>query len=120
MTRLHPDKLQHEQRDICIQYGCQCDPPHLDSKLGFAFDTKDALPRNGLRHPPTADTNGWYLWGGEFLPAGDDAFSPLHTKHLLDYWPEIVRFLGLPPGYRFLVAGEYVDVWYDATLIDFL
>jgi hypothetical protein len=35
-----------------------------------------------------------------------------------DKCPEALPFLGLPPGYRFLVAGEYVDVWYDSTLLE--
>ncbi|WP_432444553.1 immunity protein Imm33 domain-containing protein [Rhizobium leguminosarum] len=24
------------------------------------------LPLNGLRHPPEAGTNGWFIWGGEY------------------------------------------------------
>jgi hypothetical protein len=30
---------------------------------------------------------------------------------------EILKFLGLPPGWRFLTDGLYVDVWYDAALL---
>jgi hypothetical protein len=26
--------------------------------------------------------------------------------------------LGLPPGWRFLIAPGYLDVWYDASLLD--
>jgi hypothetical protein len=29
-----------------------------------------------------------------------------------------VRFLGLPPGWRFLVAGDYEDVWEEQSLLD--
>ena len=32
--------------------------------------------------------------------------------------PEVLEFLGLPPGYRFLLAIDYVDVWYDPSLLN--
>jgi hypothetical protein len=38
--------------------------------------------------------------------------------HLHDQCPEVLRFLGLPPGFGFLVAGDYVDVWEDRSLLD--
>jgi hypothetical protein len=92
--------------------------PAPDTKLGLALGTRALLPLNGLRHPPTDDTNGWYIWCGEELSRAADFFSPMHTAHVKDKCPEALPFLGLPPGYRFLVAGEYVDVWYDSTLLE--
>jgi hypothetical protein len=47
-----------------------------------------------------------------------DFFQPMHAKHLRERCPEIIRFLALPPGWRFLVAGDYEDVWWDETLLD--
>jgi hypothetical protein len=32
--------------------------------------------------------------------------------------PSVVQYLGLPPGWRFLVAGRRVDVWFDETLLN--
>jgi hypothetical protein len=29
-----------------------------------------------------------------------------------------VKYFGLEPGWRFLLAPGYEDVWYDATLLD--
>ena len=52
------------------------------------------------------------------MSSDPDFFSPIHTKHLAKYCPEILEYLGLPPGSRFLKAGEYLDIWYDATLLD--
>ena len=76
------------------------------------------MPINGLRHPPQADTCGWYIWCGEGYEEARDFFAPLHTQHVYENHPEIERLLGLAPGYRFLVARDYVDVWYDASLLD--
>ncbi len=107
-----------QQRLVCQDYDQQCIPPEPESKLGFALQTQGLVPINGLRHPSQGDTNGWYIWRGEKLSADPDFFAPLHTQHLLEYCPEALKFLGLPPGYRFLIAGEYVDVWFDESLLN--
>ena len=112
------DRIQEQQYAFCRGRGCECVPADLDSKLAFAITTQGQLPINGLRHPPKADTNGWYIWCGKELSAAPDFFSPLHTQHLIERCPEALSLLGLPPGYRFLVAGELVDVWYDPSLLN--
>jgi hypothetical protein len=46
--------------------------------------------------------------------------SLLHCipRHLLDRSPDILKLLGLPPGYRFLMADDYLNIWYDESLLD--
>jgi hypothetical protein len=39
------------------------------------------------------------------------------VKHLKNYVPDIIPYLGLPPGYRLLLDGEHVDVWFDEKLM---
>ncbi|HYS71853.1 MAG TPA: hypothetical protein VEM95_05475 [Thermoplasmata archaeon] len=43
---------------------------------------------------------------------------PVHVEHLDDWRPEVLPFLGLPPGWRFLLAKDYADVWEDRSLLD--
>jgi hypothetical protein len=77
------------------------------------------LPLNGFRHPPEKDTTGWYIWAGEGdPPPAPEYFVPLHVEHLLKWRPDVVKFLGLPPGWRFLTDGRHDDVWEDPTLLD--
>lgn len=88
-------------------------------KVGIAKNVLDRLlPINGLRHPPTADTTGWYIWAGETLPSSDDFFVPLHVSHLEQWCPDTLQFLGLPSGWRFLAAPGHQDVWFDPTLLN--
>ncbi len=86
--------------------------------LGFASSTEGRLPINGLRHPPGGGASGWYIWCGEEFSDASDFFVPLHARHVYERHPELIRLLGLPPGYRFLVAGDYLDIWYDSSLVD--
>ena len=46
-----------------------------------------------------------------------DFFKPLHVEHR-EYMPAAVAHLCLPPGWRFLLAPGYEDVWADSTLLD--
>jgi hypothetical protein len=112
-----PEEIEMAQRAFCCDRVIEYVASPEISKLGFAFSTKGRSPLNGLRHPPQDDTNGWYLWFGEEFETAPDCFKPLHTTHIYDEFPEVVQLLGLPPGYRFLLSGSYVDVWRDPSLL---
>ena len=88
--------------------------------LGLSDTAKSGLqPIHGLRHPPTGDTTGWFIWAGELL-SEPDFFKRQHVSHLREFCPLVLKFLGLPSGWRFLVAedGAYEDVWRDASLLE--
>jgi len=92
-------------------------PAHL--KVGADPRVRDGiLPLNGLRHRPEGDTTGWYIWAGEKLSDDPGFFQPVHVSHLEEWCPTVIPYLGLPPGWRFLIAAGHEDVWHDGTLID--
>jgi hypothetical protein len=111
-------EIDEAQRLFCSQHASVYVPVLGDSKTGFASSTKGLNPINGLRHPAAGDTSGWYIWCGETFSEAADFFDTVHTYHLYDDYPQIAYLFGLPPGYRFLAAGDYLDVWYDASLLD--
>jgi hypothetical protein len=110
-------KIEEMQREVCRKYKAAFIAASDDSIIGFAKSTKGLTPINGLRHPPAGESNGWYIWCGETFSDADDFFVPLHTRHLNEDYPQITALLGLPPGYRFLLAGDSLDVWYDSLLM---
>jgi hypothetical protein len=41
------------------------------------------------------------------------------VAHLSSWRPEVLKFLGLPPGWRFLTDVKgYEDVWHDPSLLE--
>lgn len=106
--------------EICKKY----DSPFVDSpsglKIGIALNVKEGIyPINGLRHPPQGDTTGWYIWAGEQFSDDPDFFVPLHVEHLVDWCPDVIKYLGLAPGWRFLIAPpSYEDIWQDNSLLE--
>ncbi|OOQ60039.1 immunity protein Imm33 domain-containing protein [Mucilaginibacter pedocola] len=113
------DELIKQQKRICDKYGAEYCPAPLDLNLGIALRSFDGstVPINGLRHLPENGTAGWYIWAGEYSSA-NDFFKPLHIQHLLEDKPYLLKYLGLAPGWRFLVDNDgYEDIWFDAELL---
>ena len=105
---------KEQQLAVCAQHGAAPVSVRESDKLGIALDVRTgALPINGLRCLPEHGTCGWYIWAGEAMSQDAAYFKPLHVRHLKEWCEPAIRLLLLPPGWRFLVAGEYVDVWFD-------
>ena len=98
---------------LCHRYGAAFESTLPGDKIGFATATSGLKPINGLRHPLTVGTSGWYVWCGESFSESADFFEPQHASHIYEILPAASHLFGLPPGYRFLLAGDYLDVWYD-------
>ena len=107
-----------EQQAVCVRYGAEFMRAPEDLKVGISLNVRDGVvPINGVRHMPEGDTTGWYIWAGEELSDADDFFKPLHVGHLDRWCPRVIKYLGLSPGWRFLIDGDYEDVWFDPSAI---
>jgi len=104
------------QEEVCSRFGVSGEPPTSGEKLGIALATVGKLPINGMRIR-LAGTCGWFIWAGEDASTDPDFYQPLCVDHLEDYLPSVEPYLSLPPGYRFLIAEGYEDVWFDPTLL---
>lgn len=107
------------QLQKCQQFGAEFLESSLSDKLGMAENVRSGLlPINGLRHVPEGNTCGWYIWAGKELSSAPDFFTPLHVEHVQEWCPQVEPFLGLAPGWRFLIADHVEDVWFDPSLLE--
>lgn len=108
-----------KQETVCERIGAKPDRPNPDSIIGLAIDSLGNGVIHGLRHPTKENTNGWYIWSGEYSDS-EDFFKPICVKHLDDYIKiDLSEYLDLPAGYRFLIDGNnYEDVWFDENLLN--
>lgn len=107
------------QKEMCIKHGAIPCPTHDNDLMNIAKETIGQLPINGLRRSAGDGHCGWSIWCGAELPTDDDSFfSVLPAGNIQRSLAEAERFLALPPGYRFLIAGAYTKVWFDADLLD--
>jgi hypothetical protein len=104
-----------EQKEICEKYQSAWKSINKKLMVGCSEDLLSD-PINGLRHPKQGNTTGWYIWSGEYSEA-DDFFKPICVEHLLQLRPQVIKYLGLDVGFRFLVdKNGYEDVWFDESL----
>ncbi|GAA4807124.1 immunity protein Imm33 domain-containing protein [Litoribaculum gwangyangense] len=111
------NKHTESQKRICKKYNS--DFTQTDEKLFIGIATDLELePINGLRHPEHGKMNGWYIWSGEWSNA-DAFFKPLCLEHLIEKKPDIIKYLGLDVGFRFLIDKKgYEDVWFDQNITE--
>src|SRR3569623_262387 len=105
------------QRAFCGEKAIEYVPSLPAFICGFAIHTSGQLPINGLRHSLSEGTTGWFVWCGEVLSSEPDFFKPIHTAHIYEQLPQVRPLLGLQPGYRFLIAPDFLDVWFDGSLL---
>lgn len=108
------------QQQICAEHKVPFVECPLELKIGVSKNIgEDILPLNGLRHLIEKGTCGWYIWrGGEIPQDGAHFFEPIHVTHLSEVCPKAMKYLGLPPGWRFYIDSQgFEDVWYDEKLI---
>jgi hypothetical protein len=111
---LNSEGLKKQKEDLAREHGYEPCPALEWEKVGVASNVRSGLqPINGVRCLPENGTTGWYIWAGETMSNDPDFFEPLHVAHLQEWCPAVIPFLELPPGWRFLIAPGYQDVWFD-------
>jgi len=107
------------QRGVCQEYGAEYLATGEQLKVGLSSSVIEGQrPLHGVRHLPKGDTSGWYIWAGEYS-ISEEFFQPVHVGHLEKWQPILNRYLGLAPGWRFLLVPEegYTDVWFDPSVL---
>jgi hypothetical protein len=114
-------QIQQLQKELCNKLKVHWTPVHQTSLIAFNDSLlSDVKPINGLRHPKQGTIDGWYLWSGSDVPQDDiEFFKPLHVEHLIEQRPVVLKYLGLPPGWRFQIDEEgYEDIWFDESILN--
>lgn len=113
------EEIYETQERLCKKYGAGYSKSNIGAMVGVADGLYDYSPINGLRHSTTESTTGWYIWAGEYSDE-QDFFKPMHLEHLIEKYPELIPYLGLPPGWRFQIdlTNGYEDVWRDDSLLN--
>lgn len=113
-----PADVVELQRAVCRRHAAPFTAYEPSQKVGVSESAlRGDLPLNGLRHPVEGDTSGWYIWGGDELSTAPEFFKPMHIHHLAERCPEVLPYLALPAGWRFLHAPDVEDVWFDEHLL---
>lgn len=113
--------IQQEQKNLCEKLKVIWTPVKLDSLIAINESLFTSVqPINGIRYPIKGTFDGWYLWsGGEIQQNKIDFFKPYHVNHLLTERRIVLRFFGLPSGWRFQIDDKgHEDIWFDSSILE--
>lgn len=106
--------IKQAQLDICSKYNSDFEALKPDEIVVVALDTIGQMPITGFREfLEDGQTVSWYIHCGEYS-SDDDFYQPIHWVHLIEKLPQVLPYLGLAQGYRFIIDDEgYEDVWVE-------
>lgn len=102
-----------QQQRICEKYGLPVQPP--ESMVAVATNSLEQSPIYGTRIAlPENGSISWFIHYGDHSDA-PDFYQPLHASHLQELLPQVLAYLALPSGAKFILdRAGYEDVWMDA------
>lgn len=110
MNDMNDKLITENQQRICDKYQLPAQPP--EPMVALAIGSLQASPIYGTRIVlPENGTISWFIHCGEHSEALD-FYQPLHAEHLRDMLPQVLAYLALPSGAKFILDREgYEDVW---------
>ncbi|MGI5238609.1 immunity protein Imm33 domain-containing protein [Dactylosporangium sp. CA-139066] len=110
--------VRRAQRSLCERFAAAPQFVTGPEMLGASASLMQPgiWPIRGLRHQAEGGTCGWFLYAGDYS-TDDDFFQPQHARHVLHARPELGAYLGLPPGWGFVLAPSYEDVFQDDGIL---
>ncbi|MFW1755285.1 immunity protein Imm33 domain-containing protein [Acinetobacter wanghuae] len=105
-------ELIAEQKLLCEEVGSAYVEVSGDDVVAVAVKTLDQDPIVGIRKKPETEENiSWFIYGGEQVSNEDD-FETMTVRELQDIIPDVLPYLALEQGFRFMIDGDdYEDVW---------
>ena len=104
--------INDKQQQICARHGLSVQAP--EAMVAVATGSLDQSPIYGTRIDlPENGTISWFIHCGEHSDAAD-FYQPLHTAHLQELLPQVLDYLALPSGAKFIIDRDgYEDVWME-------
>lgn len=105
-----------DQHEICRRYGADFSPPRPDNLVVISAGVMEGNPVQGVRYPSPEHMSGWWITTDQYN--GDiTSLRQEHLYHLTSVRPDLARYIALPSGYRFDLAGGE-DVWFEQKVAD--
>lgn len=103
-------KAQHE---TCLRVNAEFSPIRPDQLVVISDGVYENEPTEGVRYTSPQHMSGWWLTTDRYN--GDiNTLKTVHAHHVSEKRPDLVKYFGLPFGYRFFARED--DVWFDSKV----
>lgn len=101
------------QSEICWQQNLVPLFPNFNQTVVISDGVYEGKDIEGIRYDAPQNESGWYLITDDY---NDDikSLKVVHFYHVAFARPDILKYLALPFGYRFLMEGDKIEITKDA------
>jgi hypothetical protein len=110
-------KVINEQIEVCKEFNASPIFPIFTQKIVISEGVYEGLTTEAVRYPSPDHMTGWWL-STELYNGDTKSLNPVHYYHIAFKRPDILKYLALPFGYRFIINQEQEkDVWFDSKVV---
>ncbi|UYV55660.1 immunity protein Imm33 domain-containing protein [Priestia megaterium] len=108
----------HAQYSLCEVVEAEFDAPTADKFVTVYTQIFESKEIQGVRYEEDGEKSGWLLYCEEqdLDSLHEGAFLTLRLYELTLKRPDLLKFLGLPTGYRFVLKEDEYNAWEDRNL----
>ena len=105
----------NEQKLECVKYNVAPSFPTFSQMIIVSKGVLEGERIDAVRYPSPNHMTGWWLTTDQY---DDDikSLETLHYYHIAFKRPDIMKYLALPFGFRFL-SGQEGEVWFDEEVL---
>jgi hypothetical protein len=100
-----------DQHDVCLKAGSPFEPPRPDQLVAISPDLATTPEIEGARYDLGSNKSGWIITSQGFSGPVQSLLQE-HLIHIIQSRREVIRYLALSTGYRFVADGQS-RVWFD-------
>ncbi|WNI38410.1 hypothetical protein [Chryseobacterium sp. SG20098] len=101
-----------QQSEMCLQYDLIPLFPNFNQSVVISGGVYEGKDIEGIRYDSSQDESGWYLITDDY---NDDikSLKMVHFYHVAFARPDILQYLAIPFGYRFIMKNGNVEICRD-------
>lgn len=107
-------RLWVEQHSVCSKVGADFTTSRFEQLIVISDGVLEGEASEGVRYPSPEHMSGWWITTDQYN--GDTkSLKTVHAQHVAVNRPDLVKYLGLPNGYRFHELTN--DAWFDEKVV---
>ncbi|SIS61936.1 hypothetical protein SAMN05421768_11419 [Chryseobacterium joostei] len=100
------------QSEICSHYGLSIIFPNFNQMVVISQGVYEGKDIEGIRYESPEHMSGWWLITDDYND-NIESLMTVHYHHIAFSRPDILKYLALPFGYRFLIENDEVEISKD-------
>jgi len=101
-----------EQSEICSQYGLIPSFPNFNQMIVISEGVYEGKDVEAIRYVSPGHMSGWWLITDDYND-NIESLMTVHFYHVAFKRPDILKYLALPFGYRFLMENDSIEIIKD-------